>query len=43
MKLELFDIFVNRPDFLDDEKTLKSTFSDCYAGNEAKIRRMMKA
>ena len=43
MKLELFDIFVNRPDLLDDEKKLKSTFSDFYAGNEAKIRRMMKA
>lgn len=41
--MELSDIFVNRPDLMDDEKKLKSAFSDFYAGNEAKIRRMMRA
>lgn len=41
--MTLSDIFVDRPDLLDDEKKLKSIFSDFYAGNEAKIRRMIKA
>lgn len=41
--MKLSDIFTNRPDLLDDEKKIKSTFADYYAGDEAQIRRMMKA
>ncbi len=40
--MELSEIFVDHPDLLDDEKKLKSAFSDFYAGDEAKIGRMMK-
>ena len=39
----LSEVFVKRPDLLDDEKLLKGVFSDFYADNEAKVRRMMKA
>ena len=39
----LSDVFEKRPDLLDDEKKLKGVFADFYAGDEAKVRRMMKA
>ena len=41
--MELSQIFIGRPDLLDDEKKLKSTFSDYYANDIGKINRMMKA
>lgn len=41
--MELSQIFIVRPDLLDDEKKLKSTFSDFYANDISKINRMMKA
>jgi superfamily II DNA helicase RecQ len=34
---------MSRPDILDDEKKLKSTFSDFYANDVSRINRMMRA
>lgn len=41
--MDLSQIFIGRPDLLDDEKKLKSTFSDFYVNDISKINRMMKA
>lgn len=41
--MSLSQIFTARPDILDDEKKLKSTFSDFYSNDISKINRMMKA
>jgi hypothetical protein len=41
--VDLAQIFMSRPDILDDEKKLKSTFSDYYANDVSKINRMMRA
>lgn len=41
--MDLSQIFIGRPDLLNDEKKLKSTFSDFYANDISKINRMMKA
>ena len=41
--MRLSDVFENRPDLLDDDKRIKGVFADFYAGDEAKVRRMMKA
>ena len=41
--MDLSQIFISRPDLLDDEKKLKSAFSDFYANDIGRINRMMKA
>lgn len=41
--MKLSDVFLSRPDLLGDENKLKSVFADYYAGDTAKINRMMKA
>ena len=41
--MNLSDVFLGRPDLLDDEKKLKSVFADYFASDTAKINRMMKA
>ena len=41
--MKLSDVFLSRPDVLGDENKLKSVFADYYAGDTAKINRMMKA
>ena len=41
--MDLSQIFISRPDLLDDEKKLKSVFSDFYANDISRINRMMKA
>ena len=41
--MRLSDIFENRPGLLEDKNRIKSVFADYYAGDEAKVRRMMKA
>ena len=41
--MDLSQIFISRPDLLDDEKKLKSVFSDFYANDIGRINRMMKA
>lgn len=41
--MDLSQIFISRPDLLDDEKKLKSAFSDFYANDIGRINRTMKA
>lgn len=41
--MDLSQIFISRPDLLDDEKKLKSAFSDFYANDIGRINRMIKA
>ena len=41
--MDLSQIFISRPDLLDDEKKLKSVLSDFYANDISRINRMMKA
>lgn len=41
--MSLSDVFINRPDLLDDKKKLESVFADFYAGDAPKVRRMMRA
>lgn len=41
--MELKEVFEKRPDILDSDKKIKSVLADFYAGDTAKINRMMKA